>query len=75
MQYIANRSTLGGFSVLKERGGIVTEDDVMKYVIENMNNRFDKLDKKMFQLFYVGTGVGFLLGVATTIVVKTLIGG
>ena len=94
------------------------EDDVMKYVIENMNDRFDKLDKKLdsmrvenseknkditnncsvkrteiydrvegnridiekldkkvFQLFYVGTGVGFLLGVATTIVVKTLIGG
>ena len=104
--------------MLKERGGIVTEDDVMKYVIENMNNRFDKLDKKIdsmrvenseknkditkncsvkrteiydriegnridiekldkkvFQLFYIGTGVGFLLGVATTIVVKNLIGG
>ena len=96
----------------------MTEDDVMKYVIENMNNRFDKLDKKIdnmrvenseknkditkncsvkrieiydrvegnridiekldkkiFQLFYVGTGVGFLLGVATTVVAKSLIGG
>ena len=107
----------------------MTEDDVMKYVIENMNNRFDKLDKKIdsmrvenseknkditkncsvkrteiydriennkdeadekaednrkvieklgkkvFQLFYIGTGVGFLLGVATTIAAKSLIGG
>ena len=35
----------------------------------------EKLDKKVFQLFYVGTGVGFLLGVATTIIAKTLIGG
>ena len=40
-------------------------------------NRIDieKLDKKIFQLFYVGTGIGFLLGVATTIVAKNLIGG
>ena len=40
-------------------------------------NRIDieKLDKKVFQLFYVGTGVGFLLGVATTVVAKSLIGG
>ena len=40
-------------------------------------NRIDieKLDKKIFQLFYVGTGVGFLLGVATTVVAKSLIGG
>ena len=96
----------------------MTEDDVMKYVIENMNDRFDKLDKKIdnmrvenseknkditkncsvkrteiydriegnridiekldkkvFQLFYIGTGVGFLLGVATTIAAKSLIGG
>ena len=118
MQYITNRSTLSGFSVLKERGDIVTEDDVMKYVIENMNDGFDKidkkldnmrvenseknkditkncsvkrneiydriegnridiekLDKKVFQLFYIGTGVGFLLGVATTIIAKKLIGG
>ena len=96
----------------------VVEEKLMGYVIENMNNRFDKLDKKidsmrvenseknkditkncsvkrteiydriegnridiekldkkMFQLFYVGTGVGFLLGVATTVVAKSLIGG
>ena len=96
----------------------MAEEELMKYVIENMNDRFDKLDKKLdsmrvenseknkdaakncsvkrteiydriegnridiekldkkvFQLFYVGTGVGFLLGVATTITAKTLIGG
>ena len=96
----------------------MAEEKLMKYVIENMNDRFDKLDKKldnmridnseknkditkncsvkrteiydriegnridiekldkkMFQLFYVGTGVGFLLGVATTITAKNLIGG
>ena len=129
MQYITNRSTLGGFSVLKERGDIVAEEEIMKYVIENMNDRFDKLDKKLdsmrvensennkdiakncsvkraeiystiennkdeadgkveanrkviekldkkvFQLFFIGTGVGFLLGVATTVVAKSLIGG
>ena len=40
-------------------------------------NRIDieKLDKKVFQLFYIGTGIGFLLGVATTIIAKKLIGG
>ena len=96
----------------------MAEEELMKYVIENMNNRFDKLDKKIdnmrvenseknkditkncsvkrteiydrvegnridiekldkkvFQLFYIGTGVGFLLGVATTIAAKSLIGG
>ena len=105
----------------------MAEEELMKYVIENMNDRFDKidkkldnmrvesseknkditnncnvkraeiyssienkkdeaagmsevnrkaiekLDKKVFQLFYVGTGVGFLLGVATTVVAKSLI--
>ena len=35
----------------------------------------EKLDKKVFQLFFIGTGVGFLLGVATTITAKNLIGG
>ena len=96
----------------------MAEEELMKYVIENMNDRFDKLDKKLdnmrvensgnnkditnncsvkrteiydgiegnridiekldkkvFQLFYIGTGVGFLLGVATTIIAKKLIGG
>ena len=107
----------------------MTEEGVMKYAIENMNDRFDKLDKKLdsmrvenseknkditkncsvkrteiydriennkdeadekaednrkviekldkkvFQLFYIGTGIGFLLGVATTIIAKKLIGG
>ena len=80
---------------------------MLKYVVENMDDRFDrleikldnirvensteitdideridgnrrnieKLDKKVFQLFYVGTGVGFLLGVATTVVAKSLMGG
>ena len=95
----------------------MAEEELMKYVIENMNDRFDKLDKKLdnmrvdnseknkditkdcsgkraeiydrvegnridiekldkkvFQLFYIGTGVGFLLGVATTITAKNLIG-
>ena len=33
----------------------------------------EKLDKKVFQVVYVGTGVGFLLGVATTVVAKSLI--
>ena len=47
IQYITNRSTLGGFSVLKERGGIVTEEKLMEYVIKNMNDRFDKLDKNL----------------------------
>ena len=41
---IYNRSTLGGFSVLKERGGIVTEEDITKYIIQPMNDRFDKLE-------------------------------
>ena len=97
---------------------LVVEEKLMEYVINNMNDGFDKidkkldnmrvenseknkditnncsvkrteiydriegnridiekLDKKMFQLFYVGTGVGFLLGVATTIIAKKLIGG
>ena len=107
----------------------MAEEELMKYVIENMNDRFDKLDKKLdsmrvenseknkditkncsvkrteiysriednkdeadekvednrklieklakkvFQLFYIGTGIGFLLGVATTIIAKKLIGG
>lgn len=85
----------------------MVEKDILKYVVENMDDRFDridnsleimrvenstekteidsridgnrrnieKLDKKVFQLFYVGTGVGFLLGVATTVVAKSLIGG
>ena len=107
----------------------MAEEELMKYVIENMNDRFDKLDKKLdsmksesseknkditnncsvkrteiysriennkdeadekvednrkviekldkkvFQLFFIGTGVGFLLGVATTIAAKNLIGG
>ena len=96
----------------------MVDEELMKYVIENMNNRFDKLDKKLdsmrvenseknkditnncsvkrneiydrlegnriniekldkkvFQLFNIGTGVGFLLGVATTIIAKKLIGG
>ena len=35
----------------------------------------EKLDKKVFQLFYIGTGVGFLFGVSTTIVANSLIGG
>ena len=35
----------------------------------------EKLDKKVFQLFFIGTGVGFLLGVATTIIAKKMIGG
>ena len=97
---------------------LVVEEKLMEYVINNMNDGFDKidkkldnmrvenseknkditkncsvkrteiydgiegnridiekLDKKVFQLFYIGTGVGFLLGVATTITAKTLIGG
>ena len=85
----------------------MVEKDMLKYVVENMGDRFDrleikldnmriensteitdideridgnrrnieKLDKKVFQLFYVGTGVGFLLGVATTVVAKSLMGG
>ena len=107
----------------------MAEEELMKYVIENMNDRFDKLDKKLdsmriesseknkditkncsvkrteiydriennkdeadgkveanrkviekldkkvFQLFFIVTGVGFLLGVATTVVAKSLIGG
>ena len=85
----------------------MVEKDILKYVVENMDDRFDrleikldnirvensteitdideridgnrrnieKLDKKVFQLFYVGTGVGFLLGVATTVVAKSLMGG
>ena len=107
----------------------MVDEELMRYVIENMNDRFDKLDKKLdsmrvenseknkdaaknssvkrteiysriennkdesdekvednrkgieklnkkvSQLFYVGTGVGFLLGVATTIIAKKLIGG
>jgi tetrahydromethanopterin S-methyltransferase subunit G len=85
----------------------LVEKDKLKYVVENMDDRFDrleikldnirvenktriadidkridgnrrnieKLDKKVFQLFYVGTGVGFLLGVATTVVAKSLMGG
>ena len=85
----------------------MVEKDMLKYVVENMDDRFDrleikldnmriensteitdideridgnrrnieKLDKKVFQLFYVGTGVGFLLGVATTVVAKSLMGG
>ena len=96
----------------------MVDEELMRYVIENMNDRFDKLDKKLdnmrvdnseknkditnncsvkrteiydrvegnridiekldkkvFQLFYIGTGVGFLLGVATTIAAKNLIGG
>ena len=85
----------------------MVEKDKLKYVVENMDDRFDrieikldnirvensteitdideridgnrrnieKLDKKVFQLFYVGTGVGFLLGVATTVVAKSLMGG
>ena len=43
--------------------------------IEDNRKGIEKLDKKISQLFYVGTGVGFLLGVATTIVAKSLIGG
>jgi len=91
-----------------ERGVVpLVEKDKLKYVVENMDDRFDrieikldnirvensteitdideridgnrrnieKLDKKVFQLFYVGTGVGFLLGVATTVVAKSLMGG
>ena len=97
---------------------LVAEEKLMEYVIDSMNNGFDridkkldsmrvensgnnkditnncsvkrneiydrlegnrinieKLDKKVFQLFYIGTGVGFLLGVATTIIAKKLIGG
>ena len=85
----------------------MVEKDMLKYAVENMDDRFDrleikldnirvensteitnideridgnrrnieKLDKKVFQLFYVGTGVGFLLGVATTVVAKSLMGG
>jgi len=85
----------------------LVEENILKYVVENMDDRFDrleiqldnirvenntritdidkridgnrrnieKLDKKVFQLFYVGTGVGFLLGVATTVVAKSLMGG
>ena len=85
----------------------MVEKDMLKYVVENMNEGFDridnslgilrdendtrtieidsridgnrrnieKLDKKVFQLFYVGTGVGFILGVATTVVAKSLMGG
>ena len=85
----------------------MVEKDMLNYVIEAMDDRFDrlemkldnmrienkaekkdmderidsnrrnieKLDKKVFQLFYVGTGVGFLLGVATTVVAKSLMGG
>ena len=85
----------------------LVEENMLKYVVENMNEGFDridnslgilrdendtrtieidsridgnrrnieKLDKKVFQLFYVGTGVGFLLGVATTVVAKSLMGG
>ena len=85
----------------------MVEENILKYVVENMDDRFDrleiqldnirvenntritdidkriddnrrnieKLDKKVFQLFYVGTGVGFLLGVATTVVAKSLMGG
>ena len=85
----------------------MVEKDILKYVVENTDDRFDrleikldnirvenntritdidkridgnrrnieKLDKKVFQLFYVGTGVGFLLGVATTVVAKSLMGG
>ena len=108
---------------------LVVEEKLMEYVIKNMNDRFDKLDKnldnmrvensennkdaaknssvkraeiyntiennkdetdekveanrkvieqldkKVFQLFFIGTGIGFLLGVATTIIAKKLIGG
>ena len=43
--------------------------------LEDNHKLIEKLDKKVFQLFYIGTGVGFLLGVATTIVAKSLIGG
>ena len=107
----------------------MVEEKLMEYVINNMNDRFDKLDKKLdnmridnseknkditnncsvkraeiyssiennkdeadkkveanrkvieqldkkvFQLFFIGTGVGFLLGVSTTIIAKKLIGG
>ena len=97
---------------------LVVEEKLMEYVINNMNDGFDKidkkldnmrvenseknkdiydriednkdevdeevednrkliekLDKKVFQLFFIGTGVGFLLGVSTTIIAKKLIGG
>jgi len=85
----------------------LVEENILKYVVENMDDRFDrleiqldnirvenateitdideridgnrrnieKLDKKVFQLFYIGTGVGFLLGVVTTVVAKSLMGG
>lgn len=85
----------------------MVEENILKYVVENMDDRFDrleiqldnirvenateitdideridgnrrnieKLDKKVFQLFYIGTGVGFLLGVVTTVVAKSLMGG
>jgi len=43
--------------------------------IDGNRRNIEKLDKKVFQLFYVGTGVGFLLGVATTVVAKSLMGG
>ena len=43
--------------------------------VEDNRKGIEKLEKKVFQLFYVGTGVGFLLGVATTITAKNLIGG
>ena len=42
---------------------------------EDNRKVIEKLDKKVFQLFFIGTGVGFLLGVATTITAKNLIGG
>jgi hypothetical protein len=48
--------------------------DINKRINGNRNN-IEELDKKVFQLFYVGTGVGFLLGVATTVVAKSLMGG
>ena len=43
--------------------------------VEDNRKGIEKLEKKVFQLFYVGTGIGFLLGVATTIIAKKLIGG
>ena len=50
------------------------KDEVDEEVEDNRKG-IEKLDKKIFQLFYVGTGIGFLLGVATTVVAKSLIGG
>ena len=43
--------------------------------VEANRKVIEKLDKKVFQLFFIGTGVGFLLGVAATVVAKSLIGG